>query len=335
MDVLIVVNSHAKVKGVMEVVSEFGHWLIGEDRSQKTVRLYTIALEKFFGWWQQAHVTEGDDTTCALAQVTKYDVKNYKDWLWTEMHVRANTVNAYLAGLRTFFNWLVDEVEALPANPAARIKGAGVVKLPPKALSRDQQATVLAAVEAETAKSVVSHKDAAHPARVWALRDEAIVKLFLGTGIRLSELAALQVEDVQIRASKKAEPHVLVRRGKGGKERVVELEAEAIDALRRWLEVRPKREGCKALFVGQKETSCGLSHRAISNVVCQAGKRVNLHLTPHMLRHTFATDLLDQGNDLVTIQTLLGHQNINTTTVYTQPTAQKRLRAVQSRSWSE
>jgi len=333
MDVLIVTRGKMQRKSGQEVIAEFTHWLMGEDRSPKTARLYAIALERFFVWWEQSHETE--DSVCEISGITKYDVKNYKDWLWTEAKSRANTVNAYLAGLRSFFNWLVDEVEAIPANPAARIKGAGVVKLPPKALSRDQQATVLAAVEAETAKSTVAHKEATHPARVWSLRDEAIVKLFLGTGIRLSELAALQMDDVQIRSSKKAEPHVLVRRGKGGKERVVELEAEAIDALRRWLEVRPKREGCKALFVGQKKTRGGLSPRAISNVVCQAGKRVNLHLTPHMLRHTFATDLLDQGNDLVTIQTLLGHQNINTTTVYTQPTAQKRLRAVQSRSWSE
>jgi site-specific recombinase XerD len=147
-------------------------------------------------------------------------------------------------------------------------------------------------------------------------RNRAMVALMARAGLRVSEVLALKPEDVELNARS---GWVLVRKGKGMKERRVPLSAEARRELREYLEVRPQRPG--PLFFSRTYQS--LTGRDVQRVVAEAARRAGLEkrVTPHTLRHTFATRFLQAGGDLATLQTVLGHSNLSTTARYLHPDA--------------
>jgi len=222
---------------------------------------------------------------------------------------RATTANRRLAVLRRFYRWAVRE-GVVAQDPTLRLKGAKVPPRFPKTLSEAQVEALLAAPNVETPLG---------------LRDRAMLELLYATGLRVSELVALTLLNTSLQEG-------LVRViGKGSKERIVPLGEEA----RRWIE-RYLKQGRPAILAGRVADAMFVTHRAtgmtrqmfwvlIKRHAAQAG--IDAPLSPHGLRHAFATHLLNHGADLRVVQLLLGHADISTTQIYTH-VARARLKSL-------
>ena len=214
-------------------------------------------------------------------------------------HARGLTgrsIQRRLSALRSFFNFLLRE-GALQRNPALDVPAPKAAKHLPNTLDVDQMAQLLA------------HK----PDGALQVRDLALMELFYSSGLRLSELTGLALRDLDLAS---AQVRVL---GKGSKQRIVPVGSAARKALKKWLSQRAAlaTAGEEAVFVGRNGARLG--QRAVQLRVAAMARSAGLpqHLHPHMLRHSFATHLLESSRDLRGVQELLGHANINTTQVYT------------------
>lgn len=222
-----------------------------------------------------------------------------------------------IGALRTFFRWLVREGR-VAASPMDRIASPRVKRPLPRVLEVDEASRVVedprgGLAPARRAPPRRAAADpAADPAReAWrALRDAALLEVLYGAGLRVSELAALDVADVDL-----AEAIVRVRSGKGRKSRVVPIGPPAVDAVRAWRAAAGLAEG--ALF--RNVRGGRLTTRALYDVVRAAGAANGVQgVHPHALRHSFATHLLGSGADIRSIQEMLGHASLSTTQRYTQ-----------------
>ncbi len=213
-----------------------------------------------------------------------------------------------IAACRSFFKYLVREGEA-KMNPFKLISTPKLEKKLPNFLYRDEINKLL---------------DRPDPKTPRGLRDKAIIEMIYATGVRVSELVTLKLSDVDLSGG---EVRVL---GKGRKERIVLLGSHSIGALRRYLnEVRltlNKRKS-KLLFISRQGTP--LSGRSIQRIISLYSRQAGIgrRVTPHTLRHTFATHLLSGGADLRTVQELLGHSSLSTTQMYTHIT-KERLKSI-------
>jgi integrase/recombinase XerD len=210
-----------------------------------------------------------------------------------------------LVAVRSLHRFLAEEVEGRP-DPSADVEMPRVPRGLPKALTEDEVAALLGAV---TGRDPV------------ARRDRAILEVLYGTGLRISELVGLSLADVDLDAG------LLRAFGKGARERIVPLGRYAVAALVDWWgpEGRElltpdrwaRRDDAEALFLNQRGGR--LSRQGAWMVVRRAGESVGLadRLSPHVLRHSCATHMVDHGADVRTVQELLGHASISTTQVYT------------------
>ena len=242
--------------------------------------------------------------------VKKDDLIAYVNSLRDEREYASATVARKIAAAKSFFHYLVDQGE-LKEDPSATLDSPKVRKYLPTAISEEQVERLLKA----PAKSDT----------VRALRDSALLELLYATGMRVSEVVALDLDDIDlnagcVRCASKNAKH---------KERVIPAYRRAIEALKAYLEKsRPKLvrdEHERALFLnhrGLRLTRQGL-WLIIKRYVDEVG--IGVPVTPHTLRHSFATHLLNGGADVREVQGLLGHANISTTQVYTQ-LSQERLR---------
>lgn len=147
-------------------------------------------------------------------------------------------------------------------------------------------------------------------------RDGSLILFLLHTGLRISEALSLKLSDIELSERKGL---VRVRQTKGITSRVVPLNATARKALQDWLAVRPET-GIFLWTQVEKEPGSPLTSRTVQRILKRIGTAANLpHLTPHVLRHTFAKNLVDQGVGLEKVATLMGHANLNTTRIYTTP----------------
>ncbi|MEO1767356.1 tyrosine recombinase XerC [Thiobacter aerophilum] len=201
-----------------------------------------------------------------------------------------------LSAWRTFFRWLARD-HGFGCNPCDGLRAPKAEKKLPAALSPDRAGRLMQ-VEGDTPL---------------ALRDQALLELLYSSGLRLSELTGLAVQDVDFQSGE-----VRVT-GKGAKTRVVPVGRFALEALRRWLAVRAQwaASDVAALFVSRRGRP--MSPRTVQLRVEYWAKRLGLgqHVHPHMLRHSFASHLLQSSGDLRAVQEMLGHANISTTQVYT------------------
>jgi len=222
----------------------------------------------------------------------------------------ATSVNRKLSSMRSFCRYLSRE-GILPANPATNIPYLTSEKRLPEWLDVE---TVMKALDLPDSTPV-------------GCRDRAMLELFYGAGLRLRELTGLDVHDVNLREG------VVRVHGKGRKERVVPLGLAAAEAVERYLAVRerivvPRRGRApqidpQALFLGRrgKRISPGVVAGRVAHYLSQVAEAGKTH--PHVLRHTFATHLLDAGADLLAVKELLGHSSLSTTQVYTHVTAER------------
>jgi integrase/recombinase XerC len=206
------------------------------------------------------------------------------------------SIQRRLSALRGFFNYLIRE-DVIDANPAADIRAPKAPKRLPKTLDVDQVASLLER----------------RPTDALSKRDHAMLELLYSSGLRLAELAGLDVVDLDL-----GDRTVRVL-GKGSKTRILPVGKQALAALRAWLAERQAlaKGGETALFVGQNGARLGARaiQRRIGRWARAAGVAVPVH--PHLLRHSFATHLLESSRDLRGVQELLGHADISTTQVYT------------------
>jgi integrase/recombinase XerD len=281
-------------------------WL--EDGLAKlTLAAYRRDLALFNGWLAARGGPE-------LLQVTEADLQAY----FAERHTqtRATTANRRLTVFRRFFHWLLRE-RLIVADPTARMLSARQPLRVPKTLSEAEVEALLTTPDVNTALG---------------LRDRAMLELMYASGLRVSELVGLRRVDVLLG------DHVLRVLGKGSKERLVPYGLEAADWLQRYLsDGRPELVGERAeeaLFVTARGARAG---QAMSRVMFWSLVRkyallagIRRPLSPHTLRHAFATHLLNHGADLRAVQMLLGHADISTTTIYTH-IARERLQHIHAR----
>ena len=215
--------------------------------------------------------------------------------------VAASTVARSLSALRAFYVWalLMGKVTESPIKAA---HGRKVGRRLPRVLS-ESEASALIQADLST-------------------RDRAVILLMLLAGLRLTEVSRLCRQDIDLSGQS-----VRVR-GKGDKERIIPLHIDIIDALKIWLKSQPRLPAIP-LFPGYKGR--GLQRRAIESLVAKAGEKAGLskRVTPHMLRHTFATRLLRSGANLRQVQELLGHASVATTQIYTHVTSAELAEVIQ------
>ena len=227
-----------------------------------------------------------------------------------------STIGRKLSSVRAFCRFLVKR-GTLDGNPAAAIRGPKKRRGLPRALDVDDAFRL---VEAPSATGRTSHRtlSPAEEARhqLLRLRDSALLELLYGTGLRVSEACALDTDDID--RDRYDTPMLLVRHGKGGKSRQVPVGGSADRAVVEYLPVRRALGATgPALFVNA--TGERLTPRSVQRMVKRWTIAGGVHsaATPHALRHSFATHLLDEGVDLRAIQDLLGHASLASTQIYT------------------
>jgi integrase/recombinase XerD len=306
------------------LVEDFLQYLRHErGQSDNTAKTYAGLLGKFTAWaagqsltaWNQVELKhlmaflQHERSRNVLPTGRGAASRVTADAAKSSKRLSGESVYLEIAALRAFYKFAESE-KMLPTNPAENLSLPRRWKRLPKALSNDEIKQLLKPEQPETPQS---------------LCDQAILELAYASGLRLSELKNLRLEQLHLDAG-----FVNVI-GKGNKERVVPVGRTAVAALNRFIEAgRPKLVTPKSpanVFLTQRGTpfAAVTLWLHIKNRVRRAG--VERNMTPHMLRHSFATHLLEHGADLRVIQELLGHANISTTEIYTHVTG-NRLREI-------
>ncbi len=261
-----------------------------------TVAAYTSDIGQF------AEFLENHKRRRTLITARRQDVRDFLDQLFSHQ-VDGRSVARKLSTLRHFYKYLLLD-RAIRHDPTLNIETPRQWKVLPKSLARDEIEQMLVAPKAASSKK---------EAQALALRDRAMLEMFYAGALRVSEIAGVGLEDLKLDLG-----YVLVR-GKGDKERIVPLGRAAQDALRAYLtQARPALAAGKSspfIFIGRG--SRRLTRQRIWEIVGAASQAAGRHASPHMLRHSCATHMVENGADLRTVQTILGHADISTTQVYT------------------
>lgn len=282
------------------LVEAYFTYLEGErNASPRTISNYQLALSQFQAFrpgvtWRMA---SADDFRAFLLEMLKREKS------------RA-TIRLTFSALRSFYRFLMER-KGLASNPLKQVIMPKAEKLLPEFLTVQQVLDLLDA----PAKALPSKQ-----APAWMpLRDTAIFEVFYSTGIRISELAGLNVNDI--------DPYSETLRviGKGSKERVCPVGGPALEAVSRYRQAAKVLSGPLFINKSRRRLSTHAIEMQMKKYLRQAG--LPMTMTPHKLRHSFATHLLDNGADLRSLQTLLGHANLSTTQVYTHVSTERLKKA--------
>ena len=319
--VLVQYNRYMPMK-TSQSLREFLEYLeIEKDRSPKTVQNYQFYINRFIEWCDDKDVTK----------VTHDDVRKYRLWLnrLVDVHgepLKKNTQNYHLIALRSMLKYLAKrDIKTLAAEKIE------LMKMPDREVSFLDASDLNRILEApmDVLKRGINVKKPSL-AQLIALRDKAILELLFSTGMRVSEAAGLKKDDVNL------ERDEFSVRGKGRKTRVVFLSEQARYWLKTYFKFRgdlnphmfvshDKRTGKKVNVGGDgsiKEAMPPLTPRSIQRIVQKYARMAGItkQVTPHTLRHSYATDLLQNGADIRSVQSMLGHSSITTTQIYTHVT---------------
>lgn len=281
------------------------HLRVQKDASPYTLRNYSHEITQFLDFLKGEGVGSWDD-------VDRQVLRRYLLWLRKEGYVEASMARK-LSELRSFCRYLVQE-GVLESNPIEVVSSPKLPKRLPRYLKMDEIEALLNAPDVSTPQGQ---------------RDKVILELLYGAGIRLSELVNLNLNDLNLSMGQ------MLVWGKGGKERVALLGEPAIRALRMYIndgrEELAAKKTTDALFLNR--FGGRLSRRSIGLILDKYSKLAGLwkKVTPHLLRHTFATHMLEGGAGLRVVQELLGHAQPTTTEIYTHVTP-SRLREVYMKS---
>jgi integrase/recombinase XerC len=313
------------------LIKEFINYLNYEKRfSEHTAKCYAADLRQFgeflSGNLQSLSSTAGavssaqnqgsSATSVETLTETGYDqvfvsidvnsVRNYLSFL-SELKQCKSTIARKIATLRSFYKFLVKR-NLVKTNPVMFVRTPKQERKLPRVLEYDEIKRLLDAPPADT----------------WlGARDRAIMETLYSTGVRVSELVALNMDDVDFLGE------VIHVRGKGKKERIAPIGSSALQAIQHYMEFRNRRSqsnpdfDMKVLFVNKhgKRLSTRSVRRKMDKYLKMAG--LDTSISPHTLRHSFATHMLNNGADLRSVQELLGHQSLSTTQIYTHLTTKK------------
>jgi len=315
-------KERGQITDLQKYIQEFLEYCeIGKNQSPKTLRNYDHYLKRFDSFSEMQSVHKPQDITLELVRRYRLYLNRFTDQ--NRQNLKLITQNYHLIALRAFLKYLTkqdvktlapEKIE-LPKNPIRQVEF----------LENDELERLFKATEKEVNE-------------VLQLRDRAVLETLFSTGLRVSELASLRRDSINLDRGE------FTVRGKGSKLRLVFLSPEATDSIKKYLKLR--RDNNKALFVGhstvgnsmEKEIAsqssfpsegrpgevAGLTPRSIQRIIkkyCLIAGIVK-KVSPHTLRHSFATDLLQNGADIRSVQTMLGHASITTTQIYTHITNQ-------------
>jgi site-specific recombinase XerD len=266
-------------------IQDFRAYLQRRNYAAATLDSYTLDLQLFFAEIDKApnHVTFGD--------VDRFIDRQHQQGL------APSTINRRLYALKHFFDFLLERrvVSGNPIKPSHVLRRARTL---PRALAQEQVARLFAQMQPPL--------------------DRALFVLMLRCGLRVSEVARLKLGDIDW-----AQQAVLVEQGKGRKDRRVYLSADAVASLRACLQQRPHGVPAEAVFWNQKRPHHPLSVKAIQKKMERYAKAAGVRASCHRLRHTFASNLLEQGAEIVSIRELLGHASIASSERYAKVSNQK------------
>lgn len=286
-------RSHIKeVEAMQDVLSAYENYLVNKKRaSQNTVSSYMRDVRQFA-------VYLDEQCSMDILDVEKDTVGGYLQWL-TGQGKSPATVSRSLASIKSLFNFLVSE-QILEVNPAQDVQTVKAEKKLPQVLTGKEVELLLAQPQCTDMKGY---------------RDKAMLELLYATGIRVSELISMNVSDVSLDGG-------FVRCTGKGKERIIPLYPAAVTALSEYIRnIRPNMIAAydeQALFVNLNGER--MSRQGFWKIIkhYQEKAQIDKDITPHTLRHSFATHLLENGADLRSIQEMLGHSDISSTQVYAQ-----------------
>ncbi|NLI93268.1 MAG: tyrosine recombinase XerC [Peptococcaceae bacterium] len=281
---------------VDKALDAFGIYLRTKNSSELTIAAYQTDLIQFLEFSAYELGVESQDLE--VEKVDKYIIRSYIG-IMSERKLSRKSIARKVAAIRSFFKFLCRE-GVITQSPVQKISAPKISKSLPRFLFHEHISKLL------EASNLISKN---------GLRDQVIIELLYGSGLRVSELVGLNISDVDLASS-------LIRvSGKGRKERIVPLTDPAREVISEYLEKRKDKD--EALLLNYKETR--LTARSVRRILDKLEKKANLnqHIHPHMLRHTFATHLLDGGADLRIVQELLGHKKLSSTQIYTHLTREK------------
>lgn len=258
------------------------------DVSQHTIQALILDIRKFAKWFTAANAEPWD-----IERVTSRDVIDFRDYLKSEKKQAVSTINRNLASIRKYFKWLCQN-DYLTANPTSSVKELKKQPLAPQGLNRSEVRKLLREVELR--------KD---------IRSKAIFSLILYSGARLSDVTFLELSDMTISDRSGT---VFYRHGKGSKQRIVPLPLQARKAITQYLQSRPPVDS-QRVFIGERGV---LNRRGIQTIFEKYRALTgieNLHC--HILRHTFSHIFLSSSGNLCQLASLLGHESLNSTAIYT------------------
>lgn len=279
-----------------QLLDEFLHYLSnGKMSSNQTIRAYASDLNHFHNFIQ-------NQTLQQIRQIETDHIRHYFASLKEEGYKNSTLVRK-LASLRAFFKYLKDQKELIDESPTRRMKYPTKDQSLPTYLTEEEMSQLLNATNTDT---------------LTGKRDRVVLELFYSTGIRVGELHQLDFRNVDMNTG------TLRIQGKGDKERIVPIGEEALESMKSYIhswEAEKEmtfQNGESALI--RNKFGNRLSRRSLRRVVSKYAKKLETEkeISPHTLRHTFATHMLKNGADLRTLQKFLGHENLHTTEIYTQ-----------------
>lgn len=251
--------------------------------SELTIKSYQLDLTDFFGYIESKKIN--------YLTITNHDVRGYLKYL-DSCNLKNSTISRRISTLRTFYNYLVDE-NIVENNVFHNVKNPKLEKKLPNYLNYNEMEELLESIDISTTEG---------------LKRRLLIEMFYSTGCRVSEMINVKISDIDF-------TNKTIRiMGKGSKERIVYFGDYASKYLENYLS---KVKCDKYLFTNKKGEK--LTINEVEQIVKDIMKHISIktHVTPHTLRHTFATHLLNNGADIKTVQELLGHANLSTTGIYT------------------
>ena len=276
----------------MDYIAEYGAYLAGERHaSQNTVSSYLRDVTQFSEYLEEHYDSAG------LTQASGEMIQGYMDWM-RGRGKSAASITRFLASIKSFYNYLVS-AGAVDANPARGLSAGKAERKYPEILTNKEVELFLEQPQCVDAKG---------------FRDHAMLELLYATGIRVSELISLDLQDLNLAAG-------FIHCASKGKERIIPLYHVAVKALQDYVkDVRPDLiadSGEQALFVNMNGER--MSRQGFWKIIKYYQEKAGIEkdITPHTLRHSFAVHLLENGADLRSIQEMLGHADISSTQIYT------------------
>ena len=272
------------------IVAFLNSLIIEKGLSKNTIQSYESDIYQLYQW----NISKNKKR---ITEIKKIDTSQYISYLFSQ-NLKSTSVNRKISSLKTFFNFLLKK-KLIDVNPFAdQIMPKKPISLP-KSISEDD---------------VVKLLDAPKPDSLIGLRDKAMLELLYASGVRISELVNIKFSDLDL------ERNIIKVFGKGSKERLVPFGEDAAQCISAYIDERKKNKdiaSIKYIFLNNRGSK--ISRHAFWHRLKEYSLEIGLKrdISPHTLRHAFATHLLNRGADLRSVQVLLGHSDLSTTQIYT------------------